>query len=164
MKQGRTGLAIASTLLLLGGSIVSAKDTRAEDRVATVSNVEINERTAVLSLSDHSVLEVPISGIRVRRERGRAPGGERGRAAASRSAAASRREQGVLRAEELKKLVETEGAQPLLIRVKYDNQGRIRSVRAEIHASEAAATAALARRTAVRAEAAALPDGAVAQD
>lgn len=144
MKQGRTGLAIAFVLLLLGGTIVSAKGTRAEHRVATLRNVEIHEGTAVLTLSDDSVLEVPISEIRVRREPGQAAG-RRSAAAASRTAA-DRREHGVLRAEQLKKIIETEGAQPLLIRVKYDNQGKIRSVRAEIHASEAAATAAMTRR------------------
>ncbi|HEU5161969.1 MAG TPA: hypothetical protein VFV54_02375 [Thermoanaerobaculia bacterium] len=113
--------------------------------MATLRNVEINEGTAVLTLSDDSVLKVPVSEIRVRRERGQAADGGRS-AAASSSTAADRRERGVLRAEQLKKIVDSEGAQPLLIRVKYDNQGRIRSVRAEIHASESAATAAMTRR------------------
>ncbi len=155
MNSRRIRLAVVSAALLLLASVLFAGEGRTEDRVALVKGVDIAGSTAVLRLTDDSTLEAPVSAIRVRSARSRssrsAAAAERSTRSATREERAERESRRALRADDLKTLVDTSGAQALLLRVRYDDQGRIRSVRGDIFATETEASAAMTRRTEARA-------------
>lgn len=159
MTTRRRRSALLLTALALAAPLVFAEEPRVEDRVAVVTSVAVSGERVILTLADDTTVELPASGIRIRSARGR--DGERREQQSAASLPSARRERGdrgprgAMRAPELQKLVATSGPQSLLLRVRYDAQGRILAARGEIHATEAEAMAAMSLRAEKRHAAAA---------